>query len=76
MSLKNIVKGTSNRALKELGVLNPSIELMGESRLDICKKCPIFEPSNSTCDSDKGGCGCYMKAKVLVKEASCPKDKW
>jgi len=76
MSLKNIVKGTVNRSLKEVGVLNENTVTLGDSRLAICKSCDTFKASNNTCDSNKGGCGCYMKSKVLVKEASCPKDKW
>jgi len=76
MSLKNIVKGTSNRVLKELGALDKETETIGEQRLNVCKKCTTFSPSHSICDESKGGCGCYMKSKVLVEKASCPKNKW
>ena len=28
------------------------------------------------CNLDKGGCGCFLPAKIKALNASCPKDKW
>jgi len=76
MSLKGIIKGATNRALKEVGALGKDIIETGNERMKICTECDIFDPELIKCDSRKGGCGCYMKTKVLVKEAKCPKSKW
>lgn len=43
-------------------------------RLEVCKRCPVFE--NGWCARDKGGCGCYMPAKVQYDEATCPQKRW
>tara|TARA_R110001583_G_scaffold111498_1_gene260522 strand:- start:660 stop:1091 length:432 start_codon:yes stop_codon:yes gene_type:complete len=42
-----------------------------EYRLDICKKCPYLR-DNTTCKI----CGCFMKRKVNIPQASCPLKKW
>jgi hypothetical protein len=49
---------------------------MGNQRMLICNKCPIFDKNTKVCVKVKGGCGCSMDKKVLVQEATCPKDKW
>ena len=74
MSLKHIVKGVANRTRGKLGVLDSATKSLGDSRMAICRECPIYV--GGKCDSSKGGCGCHMKSKVLVKGASCPKAKW
>ena len=43
-------------------------------RLEVCKRCPVFE--NGWCARDKGGCGCYMPAKVQYDKATCPQARW
>ena len=42
-----------------------------EYRFDICKKCDYLK-DNQTCKI----CGCYMKGKVNIPQASCPLKKW
>lgn len=43
-------------------------------RLDICKRCPLF--NNGFCDARKGGCGCYMPIKARFEGAKCPQKRW
>jgi hypothetical protein len=47
------------------------ISKSSEYRLDICNKCEFFT-EKSTCQV----CGCYMKGKVRIPQASCPLGKW
>ncbi len=51
-------------------------ELVAQSRLAICKSCPIY--TNGYCDSEKGGCGCDMTLKVYCMSCTCPEPfkKW
>lgn len=42
-----------------------------EMRLDICKSCE-FITERDMCKI----CGCYMKGKVTIPQASCPIGKW
>ena len=42
-----------------------------EYRLEICKKCEFFT-EKSSCEV----CGCFMKHKVKIPQASCPVGKW
>ena len=41
-------------------------------RLSICKACELFIPESNRCQK----CGCLMTRKVILKNASCPINKW
>jgi len=43
-------------------------------RLEICKRCPLF--NDGWCDKSRGGCGCWLRAKVQIDGESCPKQRW
>ena len=43
-----------------------------ESRLSICNTCPAFNKRLAKCKK----CGCFMKLKTTLQEASCPLGKW
>ena len=45
-----------------------------QSRLTICKACPVYNAG--WCDQSKGGCGCNVSLKVKARAASCPAWKW
>lgn len=75
LDLKGIVKGVTNQAADKVGLLSKEIKQLGVERLKICSHCDIFEPETATCSAKKGGCGCSMKKKVLVKGARCPHPK-
>jgi hypothetical protein len=42
-----------------------------EERLQICNTCEFFT-TLSRCKK----CGCFMPAKILIKRAKCPINKW
>lgn len=46
--------------------------LISEKRLKICFECPKFIKSTTTCKE----CGCIMKLKTKLPNASCPLHKW
>jgi hypothetical protein len=41
-------------------------------RLELCKTCPEFIKITGQCKK----CGCVMKLKGLIKQATCPIGKW
>ena len=43
-----------------------------ESRLAICNTCPAFSKTLQKCRK----CGCFMKLKSTLRQASCPIGKW
>ena len=43
-----------------------------EYRLAICNECPFFNKISKQCRK----CGCFMKLKSTLKQASCPVGKW
>jgi len=43
-----------------------------ESRLAICNTCEFFYKRLNKCRK----CGCFMKLKSTLKQASCPVGKW
>lgn len=57
-------------------VVNPKIEKVteeqAEARLAICGACPELISLTTQCKQ----CGCFMKAKVKLKDATCPLSKW
>lgn len=63
-------------AVKPWDVLNPNVawapEDISKSRFDICKSCPELISLTSQCKQ----CGCIMKIKTKLQEATCPLGKW
>lgn len=43
---------------------------LAKPRLEICSNCPFN--TLGFCEQ----CGCYIRAKVRLKEESCPIEKW
>jgi hypothetical protein len=41
-------------------------------RLGICATCDQLQKEELKCNQ----CGCHMKVKVLIPQASCPLRKW
>lgn len=41
-------------------------------RFDICKACPEFISATTQCKK----CGCIMKLKTKLPQATCPLEKW
>lgn len=79
--VKNIIEGHSKLISNKDVILSD----LAAKRLRHCKSCVLF--NGLTCDksriaenvetgSSTGGCGCHMKAKVLVYSADCPLSKW
>lgn len=63
--VKAVVKHVAN------GMVNVSDSVKKE-RMNICKSCPLFNPSNTTCNQ----CGCYLEEKTKWASEKCPLDKW
>jgi len=59
-----------------LDMLNPNTKRVSEEdakiRFDICKACPELLKLTSQCKK----CGCFMKAKTQLENATCPIGKW
>jgi hypothetical protein len=78
MSISNIIEGFSKHLLNEFGLAEAPEFAKG--RLNICNGCDKRVP-NPFNDEEKekkwcGGCGCFIPAKVLVKNEKCPKELW
>ena len=43
-----------------------------EERLAICNECPWLDKRTIRCRQ----CGCFMRLKSTLKQASCPLEKW
>jgi hypothetical protein len=64
------------RAARPWDLINPnigrvSVEIATE-RFSICKSCPQYIKSTTQCKE----CGCIMKLKTKLPNASCPIGKW
>lgn len=47
-------------------------EQLANSRLDICNSCEFLFKPTKNCKK----CGCFVVAKVKLKQQKCPIDKW
>lgn len=58
-----------------LDFLNPNTEYIDEEtakvRMDACTECPRLTRTKQCTE-----CGCFMPAKVRLKYATCPEDRW
>lgn len=59
-----------------LDMINPNNYVqdlnISNKRFKICEECPELVKLTKTCKQ----CGCFMKAKTLLKAATCPLGKW
>lgn len=67
---------SENRPVRPWDMFNKNMErvmpIIQEKRLDICKACPEFVRFTHQCKK----CGCLMKAKTKLADATCPLNKW
>jgi hypothetical protein len=75
-----ILEGITNSIFKR-----EDVELIAEHRLNICKKCKLYDDKGEgctvpgtqpCCDETKGGCGCSLSLKTRALSSDCPLDKW
>ena len=71
--LKRMVTGGVKLLKSELGVDAADEETMAR-RKAICLKCPVYD--FGVCVEEKGGCGCFVAAKIKLEGEECPKGKW
>jgi hypothetical protein len=57
-------------------ILDPDVEKASDeeesARYSLCQDCPEFFKPTTQCKQ----CGCFMKVKVKLKQATCPIGKW
>lgn len=67
---------SDNKDVKPWDLFNKNMERalpdIARQRLDICKSCPEYIRFTHQCKK----CGCIMNAKVKLKDATCPLNKW
>lgn len=71
MSFRDRLKKIAN----SIAVFNkqvPEEAAILQERLDTCEGCPELRKPFDQC----AACGCFVKAKVRLKGASCPLGKW
>ena len=66
--LNQIVEGYSKL------LLSTDDKELTHSRAEICASCEIND--DNICSHNRGGCGCYIPAKVRCKDCECPFNKW
>ena len=81
MKISNILQGWGKH------LTNQPLTHQEKERVKICEACPLKRYSSSIAHFDgdniveiKGmlcnECGCYLPAKIRVKEEKCPLQKW
>lgn len=71
--LLGLIKGGAKLLKSELGV-DATDELTMNKRKALCLACPVYD--FGVCVEEKGGCGCFVAAKIKLKSEACPMDKW
>lgn len=83
--ISEILEGWGNYVKEEFHVLEPTIKVMAEKRMNKCNTCPIR--NGTACSSRlhginvktgemRSGCGCFLAAKTLAPSSDCPLGKW
>ncbi len=91
MSLKkNIIQIWKNKGQIVEGITNSifkkeDVEEIAEYRMEICKKCQLYDTQGSgcmvpgtqpCCNEKAGGCGCSLVFKTRSLSSDCPLNKW
>ena len=71
--LMGLIKGGAKLLKAELGI-DAADEATMETRKALCLDCPIYD--FGVCLEEKGGCGCFVAAKIRIEGEECPKGKW
>jgi hypothetical protein len=71
--LMGLITGGAKLLKAELGI-DAADEATMATRKALCLKCPIYD--FGVCVEEKGGCGCFVAAKIKLKGEECPKGKW
>lgn len=64
--------GASVKPTDMLNRANYTDAVSANARLEICEACPSLLKLTHQCKE----CGCFMKLKVKLAEATCPLGKW
>jgi len=79
-SKEQIIEGITNSIFKK-----EDVEEIAEERMNICKRCTLFDlhgegcivPGTQPCCNEKlGGCGCSLSLKTRALSSECPLNKW
>lgn len=69
-------QGDKKKEVKFLDLFDPrqprSDQELIEARLAICNQCQYLNKTLMKCNK----CGCFMKLKSTLKQASCPLGRW
>lgn len=65
-----------SKDVKPWDFIKPSTEYvatdLAETRYNVCKFCPELIKLTKQCKK----CGCFMRLKTTLKDATCPMGKW
>ena len=82
---KEMFSGYSNLLKDKLGKLDTETKKLAIARLVICNGCeaningvcsPEVQIKDIVTDVLVNGCGCFLEAKTMSPESSCPANKW
>ena len=72
--LMGLIRGGAKLLKAELGI-DAADEATLATRKALCLDCPIYD-FGVCLEEEKGGCGCFVAAKVRIAGEECPKGKW
>ena len=71
--LKRMITGGAKLLKSELGI-DAADEATILERKNTCLDCDTYD--FGVCLEEKGGCGCFVAAKIKLNSEECPKGKW
>lgn len=83
--ISEILEGWGNHMKDQFHVLDPAIKNISRQRLERCDTCRVRDgakcsPNKSDVHVQTGeitkGCGCYVAAKSMSLQSTCPLGKW
>ena len=73
--LQRMAAGVPGLLRAEMGI-GMADQVTIEKRRATCLACPSGYYNFGVCDEERGGCGCYLAAKISVAKEKCPESHW
>lgn len=74
-SIQQLASGAWGLIKQTIGIDRTPLHIQ-PIRQSICENCPSGFYDFGVCVSERGGCGCFLDAKIRIAKERCPEEHW